>query len=272
MNQLPEVKVFKHSFASPEEYQEFLCDLQVSSQFKMRYRGLYQYYGKDLIAFKREKPRCMIRNEFLQVFSSYMTDYLEDHCPPSWNDCHPPFWEELIFAHFPHHFKVTEEEKEVENFLSELNKFVKRIDKNAGTRWTQEVRTYSDEALIDLKICERLLNRLFLKQYPDFHKEGWDFKKDFDRIEHLLYHFNRSFHTLFQVIDIIDETVILEKLDDGRIFHTRGLPVNIIKPDLLFFGTIGQNSGQFSWRWLLTEGIYPERAKPFMLNKLYNLS
>ncbi|VEF47403.1 Uncharacterised protein [Bacillus freudenreichii] len=266
MKQVPEVKVRVRSFASQEEHQEVLADLQISSQFNLRYRGLFEYYGKDLIAFKREKPRCMIRNKFLEVFSRYMTDYLEDHCPPSWQDCQPSFWEGLIFAYLPHHLKVTSEEKEVESFLSELNRIVKRIDKIAGTSWFHTVRTYADEALIDLKICERILNRLFLKQYPDIHKEYWNFIKDFKHIEDSITHYSKTFNSLFQVVDIIGEMIILEELIDGGTFNTIGLPFNIIKPGLLLHGAVGQKQGQFTWSWILTEGVYPERAKPFVVN------
>lgn len=73
---------------------------RVSREFKMKYRGLLYYYGKDFVAFKKENRDSQGRNLFLEVIASYMTLHLEDeHSPlpesPSFHQRIPPDAESL---------------------------------------------------------------------------------------------------------------------------------------------------------------------------------
>lgn len=47
----PEVRMRVHHFESPNDHQEFLKNLAISSEFEMRYRGLLDYYGKEFIDY-----------------------------------------------------------------------------------------------------------------------------------------------------------------------------------------------------------------------------
>ena len=60
---------------------------------------------------------------FLYVLGKYLTEYLEDDCPSSWETCQPSFWDEFIFSFYPFHIHVTPNEKEVERFLSEFSTY-----------------------------------------------------------------------------------------------------------------------------------------------------
>lgn len=118
----------------------------------MRYRGLFEYYGKDLIAYKRENPTDQNRNEFLRILSSYMTTHLVDNCPTSWKKCKTSFWEEFIFGYYPHMMLITPEENEVDTFLLELKKFIQWLDKRAGTSFHPLIEKYAAESVTDFQL------------------------------------------------------------------------------------------------------------------------
>jgi len=67
----------------------------------MRYRGLLEYYGKDLVAYKKGQHSDDARNEFLHGFSAYMADFLEDDCPPSWKNVTRNLGKNLLLLLFP---------------------------------------------------------------------------------------------------------------------------------------------------------------------------
>ena len=140
----------------------------------MRYRGLLEFYENDLITYKLENPKSKARNQFLELLAKYFTVYLEEDCPTSWEDCQPPFWEEFLFTFYPFHLKVTPDEKEVEQFVLELKKFVRWINRNDKSSDYEYIDKYVKEALIDLKECEHLINRLYLHTFPRIHHADWD--------------------------------------------------------------------------------------------------
>ncbi|WP_077620070.1 hypothetical protein [Bacillus sinesaloumensis] len=144
----------------------------------MRYRGLLEYYGKDFIAYKKEKPSDKKRNEFLRIISKFMTHYIEDDCPPSWKQCPASFWELFIFSFYPDHIKLSPTEQEVEIFLYQLKEFVRWLDKRSGTSWSPIIEQYSLEAFPELKICERSINWIFLRGFPRIHHNDWNLEQD----------------------------------------------------------------------------------------------
>ncbi|MFD2045480.1 hypothetical protein ACFSTA_17490 [Ornithinibacillus salinisoli] len=88
-----EVKAWKIEFSHPDEREVYMERLRVGSEFDMRYRGIFEFYGADLVAYKLKHKSSNQVNDFLRVFSKYLTDYLEDDCPPSWEECSHSFCE-----------------------------------------------------------------------------------------------------------------------------------------------------------------------------------
>lgn len=152
--------MWEKTFKSPKERQDFLMNLAIAAQFNLRNRGLVEYYGKDLISYKKDNPSDATRNEFLRLLSRFMTHHLEDNCPPSWRECTPSFWEQFIFTCIPHYIKITSHENQIETFLNELKKFISWLDKRARTSFYQVVSRMAEEAEPELKSCESLLNHL----------------------------------------------------------------------------------------------------------------
>ena len=153
--------------------------LHIGSQFDFRHRGLFEFYGDDLIAYKLEKPKSASRNGFLTIFGKYFTDYL-DACPSSWEKIDENFWEELLFMYFPFHIKITTEKREVEKFLFELKKFTRWLDKRIGSQWTLFITKLIEQSSAELKYCEHLINILYLQHYPRFHQDDWDYKQEIE--------------------------------------------------------------------------------------------
>jgi hypothetical protein len=262
--EMPQVKVWVQPFANPKERQEFLMNLAISTEFEMRHRGLLEFYGKDLIAYKRGHASDKNCNEFLRVFSKFMTDCLEDKCPSSWKECQPSFWEEFIFTFYPHHIKISPNEKEVETFLSQLKKFVRWLDQRAGTSWYPVIEEYASEAGPELKFCEHLLNGLFLRDFPRIHHDDWNLEKDYEKIEQKFNQFSDRLDSLFEVTSMIEDTIVLTEFNSNRTYYIKGLPGKLIKPGIIMSGAIGKRSGEKVWDWYETECIYPQRGKNYV--------
>jgi len=263
----PEVQMRVHQFANPNERQEFLINLAISSEFEMRYRGLLEYYGKEFIAYKQLEPSDKKRNEFLRIMSKFMTDCLEDKCPSAWQRCEPSFWEELLFTFYPHSMKISSEEKEVENFLSQIKKFVMWLDKRVGTSWYSIVEEYSDLASSELKSCEHLLNGLFLNDFPRIYFDDWGPEQDIERINHQYAQCTDTLSSIFEVTSIIEDTVVLTEFDTNRTYYIKGLPYKLVKIGMIMSGIIGKKRGELTWNWYQTDGIYPQRGKNYLTLK-----
>ncbi|MEH7331629.1 hypothetical protein V7161_03265 [Neobacillus drentensis] len=262
-----QVTAFTHEFANPKERQEFLMNLAISSEFDMRHRGLLQYYGKDFIAYKREKPSDHNRNEFLRVISKFMANCLEDNCPPSWQQCQSAFWEELIFTFFPHSMKITPNEKEVETFLFQLKKFVRWLDRRTGTSWYSVVEKFAREAGSELTICEWLLNALFLNDFPRIHHSDWNRNQDIEKVHQKFNQCSDKLDSIFEVTSRIEDTVVLTEFDTNRTYYIKGLPSKLIETGIIMSGMIGKRRGELVWNWFQTEGIYPQRGKKYLALK-----
>jgi hypothetical protein len=170
----PQVKVLMKHFENPKERENIFKNMRISAEFDMRHRGHFLFYGKDFIDYKLERPYDKDRNEFLRIISNFMTDVLKDNCPPSWKKCKRPFWEELIFTQLPHVMRISPDQKQVETFLFQLKSFIQWLDKRVGTTWFIVVDKYSKEAISDLKVCEKLLNTIFLRDFPQLYQKAFN--------------------------------------------------------------------------------------------------
>lgn len=260
----PQVRVFAKTIDSPEERQELLFNLNISSEFRMRYRGLFEYYGKDLIAYKCKYRSNKNVNEFLRIFSNYMTDTLEDNCPPTWDKCESAFWEELIFAHFPQFIYLTPQNKEVEKFLFQLKQFVRWLDKRVGTNWYEMVTNFAVEASPSLQQCEKLLNQIALINHPKIHQKDWNVEQDFEKINQRFLETTPCLDSIFKVTDVMEDTVILTELETEDHYPIKGLPCNVTFPGMLLDGVLGRRDIEIYWNWLLINNVYPEKAEPYI--------
>ncbi|WP_445509796.1 hypothetical protein ACUMHR_20800, partial [Rossellomorea marisflavi] len=155
------VPEYDGSIECPEDHQDMLDMFRVSREFKMKYRGLLCYYGKDFVAFKKENRVSAGRNLFLEVISSYMTIHLEDECPASWDECPLSFWEELIFTYLPSKTKILPEKNFTHLFLHELHDFLSWLDERDLTVLSPKVLPFIKESLPMLSRYESLFVDLF---------------------------------------------------------------------------------------------------------------
>ncbi|MCR2822250.1 hypothetical protein [Lederbergia panacisoli] len=259
-----EVKMWVQDFTHPEEQKEFLKKLAISSQFSMRYRGLIHFYGDDLIAYKRKYPSSDKVNEFLRIFSAFLTDHLEDNCPSSWKECTPAFWEELIYTIFPHYMIVSTKQQETKTFLFQLKKFVRWLDRRSGCSWSKIVGKFADDAYSELKMCEQFLNKIYLISFPQVHRKDWCLAEDIDKIVEKLDACSDSVNSIFQVKSTLNNIITVEDLYTGHSYQVLDFPVKNLPIGILLDGDIGKLQRDFFWSWLDTQGVFPEIAKKYI--------
>lgn len=261
----PQIRIWSKPISDSKEQMEILEKVKISSQFGMRKRGLFEFYGDELIAYKREKPKCSNRNKFLHFLSTYFTEYLEDNCPTSWQECHSLFWEEFLFAFYPTQLTITPNEKEVETFLFELKKFTRWLDRKIGTSSYKLINQFIAESKDDLLECEYLLNQLLIHAYPEIfenkrHVEFSDLYKlkdvpDYENYKKLI----------FEIKEINNELVIASDIYTNINYLIEGMPPQILSPSILIYGVIGQNNGELIWTWQYPEHVMPLRTKKFII-------
>jgi hypothetical protein len=256
-----------HSFTIPftksQTREKILKKLQIGSEFQMRNRALAFFYGDDLIAYKLGKPKDPNRNEFLFHLSYYFTDYLEDLSPSSWQECTPLFWEEFISTYFPGRISISKTVDKTEEFFTELQKFVRWLDRKTGTSWFKTVEDFIRMNKDDIKTGEAALNSLVLHHFPHIHDHDFDIQKDFEADQQRLGTLIHSADGLFEVQTVIDDVFVLNNFEDGKTYHTKGLP-NCILPGILLKGAIGKRKHDFFWRWCATGAVFPKSSKKFM--------
>ncbi|MFP3719859.1 hypothetical protein SFC57_08610 [Niallia circulans] len=259
----PETRIKLIPLTGTQSRSEILKKIEISSQFNMRYRGLYEYYGDDLIAYKKENPADYFRNEFLRTFSSYLTDYLEDNMPTSWHKCKKSFIELLLLIHLPNALKISQERNSMQHFISEFKKFSIWLDHREKTTWTKMSASYG-QTFHELQICEDLLNRLYLQMYPQFFASDWDYQKDLSRVRQLLEECTEVEDNFFQISTIDRNTVYFSNLHTKKQFQVNNFPIEEQFLGLILHGSIGRLEGHSSWSLLLTAGVYPKRAKRYL--------
>ncbi|MCU9614948.1 hypothetical protein OEV98_15490 [Caldibacillus lycopersici] len=263
--------VIELPFHNPTEYQSFYQKVQISSQFHFRYRGIAEFYGDTLIKYKLEKPGSKSRNTFLTVFGQYLTDYLEDAPPSSWQDIDIAFWEEFLFVYVPYQIKLSPEENEVEDILLELTRFTRWLDRKIGCKWSPLITKLLYEVKPQLKDCEHLLNVLFVKTNPQLvHSQKQNFPA-YGKAVPAFEHFQERQFNIFEVTAINDSFTVLSQFVHHTAYHVTGLPTEAIHLGMLLFGTIGKNKDETTWTWLLPQGVYPNGAKKFLLHVMFNM-
>jgi hypothetical protein len=259
-----EVTAWEIPMGTPQERQKLFNDLAISSEFEMRNRGLVFYYGKDLIAYKREKPTDQNRNEFLRILSKFMTDCLEDNCPSSWDQCESSFWEKFIYYFYPQNLKISPTLKEAEHFLFQLKEFVRWLDKRVGTHYYPLIEKYSTEAAPDLKSSEYLLYSLFMRDFPQANSDGWDPELDIERLTQNGTQYTDSLEGVFEVTSKIEDTILLTDISSTQTYYVKGLPSDFINLGMILSGVIGKRKREKQWNWYITVGVNPPQAKNYI--------
>ncbi|WP_173104278.1 hypothetical protein [Bacillus sp. KH172YL63] len=264
IHETPETRIWFHPFNHPDEHRDMLEKVKISRAFNLRFRGLVEYYGDDLIAYKREQMANQKRNDFLTSFAHYMTDHLEDDCPASWKECGPSFWEELIFAYLPDTMKVTPHNNYTQQFLIELRKFVRWLDKRNETACSEVVESFLTDAFPLLKKCEILFSQLFLKNYPGVHRADWDYMNDIERLDRTMEQFQETVYGVFEVSEIIEGGIILLDLHSNDSYFTKNISDKTIDQDVMLSGVIGKRKHEFLWELAYVDGVYPRRGLPYI--------
>jgi hypothetical protein len=259
-----EVTAWEIPMGTPQERQKLFNDLAISSEFEMRNRGLVFYYGKDLIAYKREKPTDQNRNEFLRILSKFMTDCLEDNCPSSWDQCESSFWEKFIYYFYPQNLKISPTLKEAEHFLFQLKEFVRWLDKRVGTHYYPLIEKYSTEAAPDLKSSEYLLYSLFMRDFPQANSDGWDPELDIERLTQNGTQYTDSLEGVFEVTSKIEDTILLTDISSTQTYYVKGLPSDFVNLGMILSGVIGKRKREKQWNWYITVGVNPPQAKNYI--------
>lgn len=265
--------IFLESMTCPNEKREFLAKVEVCLMFEMRPRGLLEFYGDDLVAYKQEKPKSASRNFFLQVLSTYFTDYLYDICPSSWEECQDSFWKELLVAFYPLEIQLTTNEKEVDQFLNELKKFVKWLDHRKECSFSKMVNHYIAEYKTDLKYCEFLLNRLYNHVNPEILEEHSQVLFPTTNLLDDIHEYNQSKKVIFEIINIYDGIIMASDVETKQVFYITGLPHEVLTPDILISGLIAKKYEDPIWNWISPDSVYPLDAQKYLENiHLYNNS
>ena len=260
----PKIKMTSIPIIQKNDSTQILQKLHIGSQFDLRHRGLFEFYGDDLIAYKLEKPKSASRNGFLTIFGKYFTEYLEDACPSSWEKIDENFWEELLFMYFPFHIKITPEKREVEKFLFELKRFTRWLDKRIGSQWTIIITKLIEQSSAELKYCEHLINILYLQYYPRFHQDDWDYKQEIENHARSIQQFDKDFYYMFEVVDVNGPITTLKDIDTFETYPVIGLPDREITTGILLSGGIAKKQGDMFWTWAYPEGVYPKRALKYL--------
>ncbi|TXC78734.1 hypothetical protein FS935_22395 [Metabacillus litoralis] len=254
------------SFNTSDEHKHLLRNLTMSSEFGLPYRGLIQFYANDLVSYKLANPRSKSQNEFLEIISLYFTIFLQNDCPSSWLNCNSEFWEEFIFSFYPLHIKVTSKEKEVKKFAVELKKFTHWLDCRYGSSFYQLINTFLTESVIELKICEKILNKLYLHTFPEIHQEDWDFTKEFFLNSLSLDKCKEKETIIFEVKAINGPIVTITTLTTYKTYYIKNMPYEIIVPGTLLSGKIGKKEGDWFWIWNQPESVFPPRGRDYIKN------
>lgn len=263
---MPEIKAWAIPMATPQDRKNVFMDLAISSEFGMRNRGLVFYYGKDLIAYKRENPSDENRNEFLRILSKFMTDCLEDDCPSSWEQCGSSFWEKFIYHFYPQNITISQTRKETDNYLIQMKKFARWLDKRVGTDYFPIIEKYSTEAAPNLKSCEQLLNILFLRAFPQAFSHNWNPDLDIERLTLYGTQFSKSQEGVFDVTSKIEDTFVLTDLNSNQSYYVKDLPSEYVEVGMILSGVLGKRKGEKHWNWYITVAINPQQAKNCMPN------
>lgn len=260
----PQVRVREIPLLHPKEHKDFLRKLYISSQFQLRYRGLLEFYGDDLIQYKLEKPKCKKRNEFLYIFGNYLTYFLEDVKLASWLDIDETFWKEFLFLYYPTCINPTREEAEVEGFLSELKNFVHWLDKKHRINWFPFVDSFLKQSDSELIHCEQILKELYQQQHKHIYEKNWSPTEDLNKIKDSIKSFQDSLTSVYEVTQMEESLTVLTDVNTNRTYTVTGLINEPIVPNMFIRGIIAKNKNELFWNWLYTFTVFPKRTREYL--------
>ncbi|MGD6804548.1 hypothetical protein FZC79_13915 [Rossellomorea vietnamensis] len=259
------VRVSSRPFNTPEERAEIIENVEACSTFRMRMRGHFLFYGKDLAAYVKTTTVTPNTTPFLHRFSNYLYEKCDSGTLQSWEDCGHHFWDEFISAFCPHHLPLSHKEKETEKFLFQLTKFANWLDIHTNSATlpiiTSSIKTHKPQ----LKLSEKITNHLLKKHFPTILSKNWNYS---NAIHEFNTHFERCQNIadgLFEVTGSIDKIVLAAHLETNKIYHIRGLPAHLLQSPLLIHGVIGKGYKEKRWNWIFTSGAYPMGAKEYLL-------
>ncbi|MCT2535464.1 hypothetical protein NC661_18265 [Aquibacillus koreensis] len=259
-----QIKTFMHEFTYEGEREEYLDMLRLGSKFNMRYRALVCFYGRDLIAYKRKHLTSPQVNEFLRIFSAYLTTNLEDDCPDSWSACTPEFWEEFIIEYIPRHITITKKQMEMKNLLIQLKRFICWLDQQGSCSWFAFVEKYVENVIGEMMTCERALNDLFAYTYPNYNQADWSPIEDLNNIMANLEQCDTTVNSIFEVRKMSESIVSLYDIDTTRTYELIHFPLKKITPGILLDCVIGKKYDDIFWTLYFTDTVYPNKAQKYI--------
>lgn len=79
-------------------------------------------------------------------------------------------------------------------------------------------------------------------------------------IEEASSQFLNSMNSIFKIISINENTLVLTDLYDDRDYIVTGLDCHQAAEGVLLDGSIGKRGGDIYWQWYFTGGVYPTNA------------
>lgn len=263
---LPEIKTFINSTTSPFIQQEHIDNIQIATNFNLPIRGYLHFYGKELIDYVKEVKASDNTYIFLEALSHYLYTKHEEDQIHSWNECQTNFWDEFISTYCPHNLYLSTQENEVDEFLYQLTNFAIwfEFQQNQNVSLLHLILPCITAYKSDLLLCEKLINFLYQKHWPNILHKDWNYLQALDEEENTLNSYSFIEEGLFEITELKDEIVVIQLLDTKEYFSIAGLPTNLVKPELLIYGTIGQHFRGSSWDWIFTSGVYPQQSKLYL--------
>ncbi|WP_138419311.1 hypothetical protein [Aquibacillus sediminis] len=257
-----EEQAFMYAFSHPDERNKYLEMLQLGSEFDMRPRSIFTFYGQDLITYKQQHHSCPYVNEFLRIFSIFLNEWDDDRAD-SWHQCKFHFWEALIIACMPNYIKVATKQNESQNFLTQLKKFVSWLDERNGCSWFETIEKIATENLSELQRCESILNDLYVQNYPHLNANNLGVLEDFDKVFSELEACSINMHSIFEVSQVSDDIITLIDLDTWKPYQIINTATNKPSPGLLIEGVFGKKEEDLFWTLYFPNSVYPNKAKSY---------
>ncbi|WP_193224508.1 hypothetical protein [Bacillus sp. B1-b2] len=244
---------------------QILKKIEISSSFNMKYKALFEYYGDDLIEYKKLDLDNKQRNDFLRIFSSYLTDFLEDTMPTSWKKCSTSFLKQLCYLYLPSTVQISQNKNHITLFLEEFRHFATWLDKKENTKWMEFIDKHLT-TLQTLQTCEDLHHTLFLQLYPTYLHSTRNDQKHMEKVKQLLNQCQEVEDGLFQIRAINTQTVSISNIFTNRIYDIHSTEIQEKHLGIILDVSIGIYKNHSTWTILVPLGIYPKEAKSCFTN------
>ncbi|TYS14110.1 hypothetical protein FZC78_19905 [Rossellomorea vietnamensis] len=260
----PHVRVFSKPLTSPEERAEIIENIELCSTFRMRMRGHFLFYGKDLAAYVKQTNVTQNTTHFLELFSDYLYEKCGSGTLQSWQDCGHHFWDEFISTYCPHNLALSHREKEAQKLLFQLTKFANWLDTHTRSTVLPLITPCIQTHKPQLNLSEKIINHLLKKHYPTILSKNWNYLNALDELETLYDRYDDVVDGLFEVTGTVDTIVRATHVNSNESYPIQGLPAHLLKSPLLIHGEIGKRYKEKKWNWFFTSGVYPIGAKQYL--------